>query len=100
MKPREDKTLICRECGRKFVFTVGEMEFYRAKGYKEPSRCKSCRILKKHGSSPIYRGVCACCGQEALVPFPPREDRLLYCMDCYLQIQAERREQRAERERG
>ena len=40
------------------------------------------------------------CGQEALVPFPPREDRLLYCMDCYLQIQAERREQRAERERG
>ena len=24
----EDKTLICKECGKEFVFTAGEQEFY------------------------------------------------------------------------
>ena len=24
----EDKTLVCKECGKEFVFTAGEQEFY------------------------------------------------------------------------
>ncbi|MBE6751996.1 MAG: zinc-binding protein, partial [Ruminococcaceae bacterium] len=24
----EDKTLICKECGKEFTFTAGEQEFY------------------------------------------------------------------------
>lgn len=27
----EDKTLICKECGKEFVFTAGEQEFYAEK---------------------------------------------------------------------
>ena len=26
-----DKTLVCRDCGAEFVFTVGEQEFYKKK---------------------------------------------------------------------
>ena len=26
----EDKTLVCKECGKEFVFTAGEQEFYRS----------------------------------------------------------------------
>ena len=37
----EDKTLICKECGKEFVFTAGEQEFYAEKGFvNEPPRCK------------------------------------------------------------
>ena len=36
----EDKTLICKECGKEFVFTAGEQEFYASKGFEnEPQRC-------------------------------------------------------------
>ena len=35
-----DKTLVCRDCGQEFVFTTGEQEFYKEKGFtNEPTRC-------------------------------------------------------------
>ena len=38
----EDKTLVCKECGKEFVFTAGEQEFYAERGFQnEPQRCKS-----------------------------------------------------------
>lgn len=44
----EEKTLICEDCGQEFVFTVGEQEFYKEKGFEnEPKRCKECRNKKK-----------------------------------------------------
>ena len=27
----EDKTLVCKECGKEFVFTAGEQEFYASR---------------------------------------------------------------------
>ena len=29
----EDKTLVCRECGKEFVFTASEQQFYADKGF-------------------------------------------------------------------
>ena len=43
-----DKTLVCRDCGSEFVFSVGEQEFYKEKGFdNEPTRCLACRRAKK-----------------------------------------------------
>ncbi|MBX9137873.1 MULTISPECIES: zinc-ribbon domain-containing protein [unclassified Clostridium] len=43
-----DKTLTCRDCGAEFVFTTGEQEFYKEKGFtNEPTRCVACRRAKK-----------------------------------------------------
>ena len=40
----EDKTLVCKECGKEFIFSAGEQEFYASKGFvNEPQRCKACR---------------------------------------------------------
>ena len=40
----EDKTLVCKECGKEFVFTAGEQEFYAERGFQnEPQRCKASR---------------------------------------------------------
>ena len=43
-----DKKIICRDCEREFVFSVGEQEFYKEKGFQnEPTRCVSCRESRK-----------------------------------------------------
>ena len=44
----EDKTIKCQDCGKEFLFTVAEQEFYAEKGFNnEPKRCKECRDKKK-----------------------------------------------------
>ena len=47
----EDKTLVCKECGKEFVFTAGEQEFYAERGFQnEPQRCKACRDARKNAA--------------------------------------------------
>ena len=43
-----DKTIVCRDCGKEFIFTEGEQEFYKEKGFEhEPTRCPECRKARK-----------------------------------------------------
>ena len=43
-----DKNLVCRDCGKDFVFTEGEQAFYKEKGFdNEPVRCVECRRARK-----------------------------------------------------
>ena len=42
-----DKILTCLDCGQEFIYTIGEQEFFWAKGLAEPKRCKPCRILRR-----------------------------------------------------
>lgn len=43
-----DLTLVCRDCGKEFVFTAGEQEFYAQKGFlHDPVRCPACRRARK-----------------------------------------------------
>ena len=38
----EDKTLVCKDCGKEFVWTAGEQEFYASRGFEnQPQRCKA-----------------------------------------------------------
>ncbi|MFW5780347.1 MAG: zinc-ribbon domain-containing protein [Bacillota bacterium] len=56
-----DKKLECRDCGEEFVFTEGEQDFYKEKGFtNEPTRCPDCRKARKaqrnkFSSKPSYR---------------------------------------------
>lgn len=84
-----DKTFTCRDCGRAFIFTAGEQEFYAVHGFDiEPLRCKACRIYKKQRQKPknditLYEIVCSKCGEIEEIPFEPRPDRPVYCGRCY-----------------
>src|SRR5919198_5258546 len=101
-----DTILTCRDCGQTFTFTSGEREFFASRGYSEPARCPDCRARRKadrqsgssyggpssygggydseeRGQRVMYRSTCAGCGQEALVPFQPRNDRPVYCSECF-----------------
>ena len=92
-----DQTLRCRECGRDFIFTVGEQEFYASRGLMNtPSRCPECRAARKASMSggsyggerpprQMYTATCSQCGGEARVPFQPRGDKPVYCSNCFQQ---------------
>lgn len=43
----ENKTLVCLDCGRSFVFTVGEQIFFEKKDLAEPKRCHDCRLQRR-----------------------------------------------------
>ena len=83
----EDRSLNCKECGNEFVFTAGEQEFYAEKGFvNEPQRCKDCRDARKNasrGEREMFEATCESCGGTARVPFRPREDRPVYCSECF-----------------
>ena len=83
----QDKTLVCKDCGKEFVFTSGEQEFYAEKGFQnEPVRCKDCRSSRKTPRSSereMFDAVCAECGAPTKIPFQPRNDRPVYCSNCF-----------------
>ena len=82
-----DETLICRECGKEFVFTAGEQQFYAEKGFRnKPRTCRECRAARRNGEKPpreYFTAVCADCGAEAKLTFQPSSDRPVYCSACY-----------------
>lgn len=87
----QDKVLVCADCGKEFVFTAAEQEFYAQKGFaNEPKRCKDCRVNKKRElrSRPreMHSVTCSNCGKEAQVPFKPVMDKPVYCDDCFKQM--------------
>jgi rRNA-processing protein FCF1 len=47
-------TLTCTNCGREFLFSLADQEFYQKKGYQPPKRCKQCRL-----TSPSPRATAA-----------------------------------------
>lgn len=92
----QDVELTCLDCGSPFVFTADDQEFHAARGYQNPKRCPTCRAQRRAGGRMATGGssygrpqremhvtTCSRCGKEARVPFIPRQDRPVYCSDCY-----------------
>ncbi len=90
----EDRNLTCVECNSEFVFSADDQQYHAERGYEDPKRCPSCRQAKRAGggggggyggggSRQMYDAVCADCGSDCQVPFQPRQDRPVYCSDCF-----------------
>ena len=65
----QDKTLVCKDCGKEFVFSAGEQAFYAEKGFEnEPARCHECRDKRRREREggkeqrQMYTVECAECG--------------------------------------
>src|SRR5438445_410373 len=80
----QDRILRCVDCGKEFVWTAGEQQFFADKNFKnEPKRCKACKA--KRASRPAGAMVarervetvtnCSNCGKETTVPFRPTQGR-------------------------
>ena len=48
--PFVDRDVLCVSCGVEFVFSAGEQEFFREKGFvNEPKHCKQCKAKRQGG---------------------------------------------------
>lgn len=95
-----DIGVLCIDCGKEFVWTVGEQMFFRDKGLKNPpKRCKECKQAKNERLASIAAaqtsGVkqrievavyCARCSGYTTVPFYPSQGRPVYCRSCFLEM--------------
>jgi CxxC-x17-CxxC domain-containing protein len=103
-----DRILICRDCSTSFTFSSGEQSFYAARGLlNDPQRCPACRSARRNGNGgsgsgsnyvhygpsasfggrnprQMHPAVCSSCGQVTEVPFVPRENRPVFCTECFL----------------
>jgi len=104
--------LTCRDCGRQFLFTEGEHEFYERMGFNHPSRCRDCRSIKEKQNGHLNCTECGvklqngasvyceqCLRSLQLVHFScsqcgatQGDDTLVYCATCFkkAQLDAER----------
>ncbi|HEY9791846.1 MAG TPA: zinc-ribbon domain containing protein [Candidatus Obscuribacterales bacterium] len=86
-----DKNLTCCNCGKAFVFTEAEQQFFALKGLlNDPKRCPDCRLelrnwrKSKSGGEPAPVAVVSCdtCGATIKVPFQPKGHKPIYCLQC------------------
>jgi CxxC-x17-CxxC domain-containing protein len=95
----QDRTIQCVTCGREFLFTAKEQEFFLSKGFKEPRHCRECRQHRKQERDQaiaqvtgqtyqpgreMFKIVCANCHRESLVPFRPTTGKPVLCKDCFI----------------
>lgn len=95
----QDRTIQCVTCGREFLFTAKEQEFFLSKGFKEPRHCRECRQQRKQERDQaiaqvtgqthqpgreMFKIVCANCQRESLVPFRPTTGKPVLCKDCFI----------------
>ncbi len=95
----QDRTIQCVTCGREFLFTAKEQEFFLSKGFKDPRHCRECRQHRKQERDQaiaqvtgqtyqpgreMFKIVCANCQRESLVPFRPTTGKPVLCKDCFI----------------
>ncbi len=95
----QDIQLKCVTCGREFIFTAKEQEFFQSKGFREPRHCRECRQRRKQERERLYAEAsgqpyqpgrelftvtCAQCGRETKVPFKPITGKPVLCKDCFI----------------
>ncbi|MGQ0541137.1 MAG: zinc-ribbon domain containing protein [Blastocatellia bacterium] len=96
----DDKSILCIDCNKEFIWSAGEQAFYRDKQLQNPpKRCKECKQAKNERLAAIAAaqasGVrqrievsvkCARCGDSTTVPFYPSQGRPVYCRSCFLDM--------------
>lgn len=90
----QDQNLTCKDCGKQFVWTAGEQEFYAQKGFNNPPfRCQECRAKRKEermSSRTMTKITCSKCGKEDEVPFVPRKGTGVLCRACFMEGRGQR----------
>jgi len=81
-EPRQDKPVYCNECFQKHKPQGGGGRFgrndrggNRGGGYNRGSRDDRPREM--------HKATCGDCGNECEIPFKPKEDRPVYCKECF-----------------
>ena len=57
----EDKTLVCKDCGKEFVWTAGEQEFYASRGLRTSPSAASPAVMPARTAAHAATAVSARC---------------------------------------
>lgn len=82
----QDKTLVCKECGKDFTWTAGEQEFFASKGFRnKPTRCKDCRKQNRQRvEAEYFKITCSNCKEVGEALFKPSNpDAEIFCKKCF-----------------
>lgn len=85
----QDQTLKCRDCGKPFVFTARDQQFYAEKGFTNtPTRCRDCRTNRKKAveqkaTQVLYKITCKQCGKIGEMATEPRKPEDVLCSACF-----------------
>ncbi len=83
---KEDQVLVCRDCGKTFIFSTGGQELV-ALPKEAPKRCRACREKSRREGHRQMDGqhpaTCWSCQKSVMVPFKPAPGRPVYCRVCY-----------------
>ena len=86
----QDRTCVCRDCGREFIFSAQQQKEFREERFSAPTRCLDCherrnarRRHSRGGDCEIHVAPCSVCGKQANVPFKPSSDKPIYCANCF-----------------
>lgn len=81
--PKDDEKLICKTCGKEFIFSRGEQEFYAEKGLKNiPKSCFACREARRTGEKVNIEVECQSCGKKGQFRKKIEAKRIL-CDECF-----------------
>jgi len=80
MKQDSDIKIICRQCGKEFVFTAAEQEFYKQREFSLPRRCRECRSGQREEAE---RALCSQCEVEL------EKGAAIYCENCLANVRLE-----------
>lgn len=82
-----NQTLTCAKCGNKFIVIEQEQNFLNEKSLPPPTRCPSCRQLRRlslRGDRQLYKSKCQKCGKGIVVSYNPQKvKQAIYCKEDY-----------------
>ncbi len=99
----QEKAIMCNDCNKEFIWSVGEQVFFRDKGLQNPpKRCKPCKQAKNERIEAVMTAQasglkqkievavhCAKCNEYTTVPFYPSQGRPVFCRTCFLAMNPE-----------
>jgi CxxC-x17-CxxC domain-containing protein len=82
----KDQDVRCVDCGLMFVFSAGEQQFFKEKGFTNvPKHCGQCKQKKNSGLRRRIetRIICSECAAPTTVPFKPSQGKPVLCRTCF-----------------
>ena len=52
MDEKQDRLLTCVDCGKEFLFSVDEQNYFYSKKLSTPKRCAPCRAIRRNSIVP------------------------------------------------
>jgi len=84
-KPKDDRPVYCRECfqNHKPQERSGGSSYGRGGYGRGSSYGRGSRFSRDDRPREMFNATCADCGNECQIPFKPKDDRPVYCRECF-----------------